>query len=98
MSDFFRDGRGDLLIARKVASDHLDVVRSGQPKVNGLAHNIGREEIEDNARKLLVKAKSQLPYVACRRLVALLQSDRDVRIGGPADAAIAVREIYARYG
>ena len=45
-----------------------------------------------------MKAEPQLPYVACRRPVVLLQSDRDVRIGGPADAAIAVREIYARYG
>jgi hypothetical protein len=28
--------------------------------------------------------------------VVFLQGDRDVRIGWPADAAIAVREIYAR--
>ena len=45
-----------------------------------------------------MKVKPQLPYVACRRPVVLLQSDRDVRIGGPADAAIAVAQIYARYG
>ena len=45
-----------------------------------------------------MKTESQLPYVACCRLVIFLQSDRDVCIGGPANAAIAVREIYARYG
>src|SRR4029077_7396527 len=87
-----------LLIGRHVRALNRNIQRRGYPEVDRLRGNVGRQEIECSARKLLVKTQPQLSYVDCRSLVVFLQSDRDVCIGGPGDAAIAVREIYARYG
>jgi hypothetical protein len=46
------------MIGRQVAASNLNIVRRRKPEVDRLGGNVGRQEIEDNARKLLVKAKS----------------------------------------
>src|SRR5207244_2498829 len=98
VSNFFRDGSGDLLVAHQIPSDQLDVVRSGQAKVNGLAHDIGREEIERYAREVTIEDEPQVSNVVSGRAMTCLQGNHNISVGRSGCAAVVVAQVNARNG
>src|SRR5258708_7072112 len=98
MSNFLRNGSGDLLIADQIASDHLNIVGSGQPKVDRLANNVCREEIERYARKVAVKSQPQVSNIVSRWPMARFQGDHDVCVGRSGGAAVIIAQVDAGNG
>src|SRR5205807_8027899 len=98
MSKFFCNVSGDLLIACQVSSEHLDVVGSGQPEVNGLADDVCREEIKRYARKVAIQGKPQISDVVSRRAVTRVQGDHDVCVGRSGGAAVIIAQVNAGNG
>src|SRR5437867_6777281 len=98
MSKFFCKIRGDLLIASQVTSEHLDVVGTGQPKVNGLAHDVCREEIKRYAGKVAIQGKPQISDVVSRRPMTGVQGDHNVCVRRSGGATVIIAQVDAGNG
>ena len=70
MADFISDRGGDLLIARQIPPQNLDIERSRESEVNGLADNVRRQKIKGRTGKLAVERETQSPHKIGRRLMS----------------------------
>src|SRR5882757_10709295 len=93
MADFVRNRGRDQLVAGQVTAQDLNVKGSRQPKVNGLADDVRRQEIKRRAGKLAIEREAQTPDVIGRRLVSGFQRDHNVRIRRPGRSAVIVAQV-----
>src|ERR1017187_1901531 len=87
--------RGNPLIARHISAKHLNVKRRGEAEVNGLAHDVRRQEVKRDARKIPVQCQTQIADILRRRPMPLAQGYEDIAIGWPRHPAVTVAEVNA---
>ena len=95
VSDFLEQLIGPKPIAGQVIPHDLNVYRSGEPKIQNLRDNVGRQERKDHAGKLLGQAHPKLLNIIRSWMMLGSQGDEDVRIRGANWSRVAVRKIDA---
>ena len=95
MADFVGNRGGDLLVAGQVTAQHLNVERRRQPKIDGLADDVRRQEIKSGAGKIAIEREAQIPDIIRRWPVSVAQRDQNVGVGRAGHAAVAIAEVDA---
>ena len=84
---------GDAAIVGNVGTVDLNVDRRRQTEVQGLGHDVGRQDIESHSGKLARELLAQGPDVAGSRVVLLIQRDKHIGIGFPGESGVVVHKV-----
>jgi len=83
----------ELAVGVDVPSDDLDVDRRGQPEIQDLTDDVGRQKVEHRAWKALGQPLAQWPNVVLGRTMVRLERHDDVGICGPHRSRVVVGEV-----
>ena len=89
---------GDLGRRLGVVPGNLHVDGRGRTEVEDLSNNVCCEKRERHAGIFLTQLLPQRAHVVGRRMVIVVQGDKDVAIGGADNAGVAVRKVDAAIG
>src|SRR5262249_2118612 len=98
LAQLVQDLVGHLPVALDVVPLDLHVDGGGETEVQDLRHDVRGHEVEGDTGKLLGQAPAERAHVIGGGLMAFIQGDEDVGVGGAYEARAAVHVVDGAVG